>query len=649
MKPKTERIVGPTLCRRASVEKKVDTTTRSVVVSFSSETPYVRDSWFDEPWIEVLDHSEEAVDLSRLLNGAPVLYNHSRWESSDRLGVVEKAWLEDGRGYAELRFSNRADVDGVWQDIEDGILKNVSVGYAIHERQLAREAKDGPSEYRVTRWEPMEISIVDIPADPTVGVGRSKETGTEYRITAVEDGEMPDQKEIPEVEQRVVQAAEPAPAPVDVEAVRQKALAAEKSRRFKVRHIFQAFADRAGVVEAMDSALDDPAVDETRAREVLLEVLGRGAEPLNDVSARIETGESQFQKFHRGAESALLIRAGLAQNDERNEFRGLSLHDLARRSLELRGVRTSGLDRMDLIGRAFTHSSSDFPTILANVASKAMLKGWEENAETFEAWTARGSLPDFKIAHRVDLNLFPSLPEVPEGGEFSYGTIGERGETIQLATYGRLFSITRQAVINDDLSAFSRIPTKMGRAAKRTIGSLVYAVLTNNDLMSDGIPLFDAQHGNIGTAAAPTTASFDEARTLMATQKDPDSYADGGLNIRPSYVLAPVALEGAISVVLASEREVTASNRNNTTPNSVRGMATLITDARLDADSTTAYYFAANPSTYDGIEVSYLDGNSSPMMEQQRGWNVDGTEFKVRIDAGVKALDYRTFVKNAGA
>ncbi|RWI85172.1 hypothetical protein [Mesorhizobium sp.] len=246
---------------------------------------------------------------------------------------------------------------------------------------------------------------------------------------------------------------------------------------------------------------------------------------------------------------------------------------------------------------------------------------------------------------RIDLNLFPSLSVVPEGAEYTYGTIGDRAETIQLATYGKMFSITRQAIINDDLNAFTKIPSRMGRAARRTIGNLVYAVVTDNAAMADGITLFHADHGNSGTGAFTMTA-VDAGRTAMALQQDPDSHATGGLNIRPAYALVPVEIEGKAKALMAAEFDPTGTQRN---PNTVRGLVTVVPEARLSTHSAVKWYLAANPNQHDTIEVAYLNGNSNPVLEQRDGWNVDGVEFKVRIDAGVKALDYRGLFYSTGS
>jgi len=439
---------------------------------------------------------------------------------------------------------------------------------------------------------------------------------------------------------------EPQKPVIDEAAIREQALAegrkAEADRVAAIRTIFKPFMASAGVQDLLDTCITNGECETHVAQAKLLEHLGNGSEP---VAGAVHVVEDAHDKFRQGASSALAYRAGLSTDrDAGNELRGYNLRELARASLQQAGVSTSGMSNLEMVGAAFTHSTSDFTSLLADVAHKSMLKGYEEAEETFQAWTNRGELTDFKPTKRVDLNSFPSLSKVAEGAEYTYGTVGDRGETVTLATYGKLFSITRQAIINDDLSAFTRIPMKMGRAAIRTVGDLVYAILTSNPTMSDGTALFDAGHSNVGTGGVISTATVDEMRTLMATQKE----GDASLNIRLANLIVPVALEGVAKVVRDSEKEV-GTTKNATIPNSVRGTFDVISDARLDADSALKWYGAAGNGMHDTVEVSYLDGNDMPYLEQQNGWNIDGAEFKVRIDAAATPLDFRTMAYNAGA
>lgn len=440
------------------------------------------------------------------------------------------------------------------------------------------------------------------------------------------------------------QAAAAAPTQEQINAAASAALAADKSRRDAIAVAFAKFSKVDGVSALERQCADDHSCTVDQANAKLLAHIARDATPI--AGTRVVTIEDERDKFRAGVSNAIMARSGLAKQDSANQYRGYSLFEIARASMENAGIKTGGMDKMALVAAAFTHTGSDFPLLLANVAEKAMMKGYEEAEETFQLWTTAGVLSDFKAAKRVDLNTFPALAEVADGAEYSYATIGERGESIQLATYGKRFSITRHTIINDDLDAFSKIPRRMGRAAIRTVGNLAYAVLTGNPTMSDGVALFHASHGNVPTGAAISTASVDAMRVAMAKQTDGEATA---LNVRLAHLLVPVALEGTARVVAESEFEVGASAKNNTVPNSVRGTFDVISDARLDVASANTWYGAANSAMHDTVEVAYLDGNQAPTLEQQSGWAVDGVEFKVRIDAGVKALDHRTLAMNAGA
>ncbi len=137
-----------------------------------------------------------------------------------------------------------------------------------------------------------------------------------------------------------------------------------------------------------------------------------------------------------------------------------------------------------------------------------------------------------------------------EGAEYKYVTTGDKQATIALATYGELFSITRQAIINDDLNMLTDVPMKLGRAAKSTIADLVYAILTSNPKIStDNVSLFDkAKHANVLESAAMDVASLDKARQLMRVQKEGERH----LNIRPAFVLVPTAMESVANQVIRS-------------------------------------------------------------------------------------------------
>ncbi|WP_205859287.1 ClpP-like prohead protease/major capsid protein fusion protein [Pleionea sediminis] len=421
-----------------------------------------------------------------------------------------------------------------------------------------------------------------------------------------------------------------------------------ESLRDRNRAIIEAFKPFPQLNDLQAECLADVDLSLDDARTQLLAKLGEQSAPSGGGfhGSYIDNGHADKDAMVM----ALQCRAHLTDRLEVKDlgaYQTMSLLEMARAALQCKGIGTASYaSKLELVGAAFTHSTSDFGNVLMDVAHKAMLRGYEEAQETFQQWTYKGSLSDFKVTQRVALNAYPSLSEVKEGAEYSYGTVGDRAEPIMLATYGKLFTITRQAIINDDLQVFTRIPMLMGRAAIRTVGDLVYAVLTSNPKLSSGTELFHASHKNLlsGASSALSVNALDKARSQMATQKREHETA---LNIRPAYLLIPAALEGTAKELMESSSSLE-NQKNSGVINKVRGMAQVISEGRLDAANPASWYLAANPSMHDTVEVAYLDGNDRPYLEQQEGFTVDGVASKVRIDAGVKALDYMGLFKGNG-
>lgn len=422
--------------------------------------------------------------------------------------------------------------------------------------------------------------------------------------------------------------------------------AAAQRRESQIAALWRNLPDMPAVAQLKNSQdINTMSVEQIRA--AALTALGQGttptAPPRQDVGAFADNGNA----VQDGMIEALLDRAGVAKSqDKSNHFRTMSLAEMARASLTEKGVSISAYgSKMQMVGAAFTHTSSDFGHVLLNVSEKAMLRGWEYSGETFPVWTKKGTLSNFHTSRRAGLGGFPSLPKVKEGAEYKYVTADDRGAPIALATYGGLFSITRQAIINDDMSAFQAIPANMGRAASRTIGDLVYAILMSNNAFTDDKALFHNDHGNIITSAEGFVPNaLGEARKQMRMQKDSHGNT---LNIAPAFVIVPAALESIAMQVLRST-SIPGAETNSGIMNPVNSMGELVVESRLDAHSPDNWYVAAELGS-DTVEVAYLDGVDTPYLEQQEGWSVDGVSYKCRIDAGVAPLDYRGMVRGSKA
>ncbi|EES6812407.1 Clp protease ClpP [Escherichia coli] len=417
----------------------------------------------------------------------------------------------------------------------------------------------------------------------------------------------------------------------------------EQERLNGIRELFGTFNGKYN--DLAINCLADAGCSVEDARERLLMAMGKESTPTNKSTpanlyyAYTDNGNITGDAMRQG----LSARLGHEQAERGNPYAMMSLFDMAQASLNHRGISTGTYStRSQIVNAAFTHSSSDFTHILAGGAEKSVLAGWEHSGETFRQWTKKGSLSNFREARRVGLNGFSTLNKVPEGAEYKYITTSDRGEPIALATYGNIFSITRQAIINDDLDQLSTVPMAMGRAAARTVGNLVNLVLTGNGKLSDGVALFDKKHNNL-IDLGMTTPGLSAARHAMRIQKDKNGEV---LNIAPKFLLVPAALEDRALQMINSTAPFGA-DKNSGIFNPYHKLLDIIVDPRLDDVSVNQWYMLSAQGT-DTIEVAYLDGNDEPYLEQQEGFIVDGVAWKVRIDAGVAALDYRGMVKSSG-
>lgn len=624
-----KRSVLGNYCRETTIDH-VDTDSRTVELSFSSETPYGR--WFGD---EILCHDEECINLERFNNGlGTVLFNHDR---DAVVGHIEKVWLEDNRGKALVRFDTDEQSETIFQKVQSGTLQGVSVGYAIYRYEVLEDEDtkstngrfNGPA-YVVTDWEPLEISIVSVPADPTVGVGRSAEE-IHTSIDTQEDNTRMDQEKTLEVQE--VKSTEPVETGL-TQADLQKAMEQERKRTSEITALFRDF-DVEGADEAIVMGVS---VDEARAM-VMDQLRARNK------GVSVTMGEAESDKFRAAAQDAVLMAAGIPVADAApgaQELRGHSMVELAREALQREGLQANFGDNMEL-ARAAINSTSTFPAIMANLANKSVMVGFNEAETTYQIWAGKGSNRDFKEAARVALSEAGNLELVPEGGQFQQDFLGEASARTKVATYGKLFSLTRQAIINDDLGLFSKIATKYGSAAKRLVNKMVYAQLTDNVKMQDGVALFDNKHGNVaGTGEALSVKAIAKAITAMRRQKG--ITGDATLNITPKYLVVPPELEMTAYQIVNSTAAVDGVNSGVANP--YKGRFVVVADAELtDPD---AWYLVADASQHDTIEVTYLNGVETPRLETRQGFEVDGIEYKVAFDCGVSALDFRGLYKNAG-
>lgn len=386
------------------------------------------------------------------------------------------------------------------------------------------------------------------------------------------------------------------------------------------------------------------------------------------LAPRIEAGEDSRDKWQRGALHWLLIKSGKRELIERHaakigspevidpgEFRGLTLLDLARQALDRSGsgALPRGASRDELFGRALTQrsggmtSTGDFPVLLESVVNKVLLASFGLAPLTWNRFCATGSVSDFRPSTRYRKGSFGRLDPLIEGGEIKTKAIPDgKKESIRAGTFGNIVSITRQALINDDLGATVGLAADIGEGAAWSVEADVFDLLALNSglgpTMTDGQTLFHATHANIGTGSALSVAGLDADRALLARQKGPND--NRFISLRPSVLLVPTELRGAALILNASQFDPDAVNKLQL-PNKVAGLFREVIDTPL-LTGTRRYTFSDQAPA---IEVVFLDGNTLPYTETRDGWRVDGTDFKVVYDYGVGAIEHRGAVTNAGA
>lgn len=663
----------PTLeLRAAVVPKTVDIEKRTVQVTWTTGARVLRG--YFEPFWEELSLDPKHVRMKRLQNGAPLLDSHLSYELRNVLGVTETAELEAKKGTATVRFDKGVEGEEAFRKVVDGILRSISVGYRIYKMEKVEGGEGKVPVYRAVDWEPYELSLV------AVGADAGAVTRSEHRINVCEFIEelrtMADDAETPTA--AGVQAGTTAgtagtagtaatAAPKSADAAAASAIrAAEQERMLGIQRVARALkrpdAEADAAIKAGTSLADyRAAAQDAFADSETITVDKR--------DPRIQPGEDSRDKWLRGASAWLMQRAavaGVIGDDAKKrgekaeldpgEFRGLRMVDLARQALERSGVRTAGMLPMDVIGQALTQRSSggmastgDFPVLLENTLHKVLLASYGTTPDTWSQFCSVGSVSDFRPHKRYRLGTFAQLSALNELGEFTNKAIPDGvKESISAGTKGNIIAISRQALINDDLSAFSSLATMLGRAARLSIEVDVYALLASNSglgpTMNDGQTLFHATHNNIGTGAALSVASLDADRVVMAQQKDPSG--NEYLDLRPAIMVLPVGLGGAARVINQAQYDVDVSNKFQI-PNKVVGLFRTIVDTpRL---SGTRRYMFADPSIAPTIEVVFLDGQQQPFMDINQPWRVDGVEWKVRLDYGVGGVDFRGATTNAGA
>lgn len=621
---------------------------RTVEVIFYSGATVDRFPPFDDPYRLSFSLDKGAVRLDRFNAGAPLVDNHSTFGSVSEsvLGVIEKAWLADDGGHAQVKIA--ADKPEILARIKDGVLRNFSMGARIHQLRDVTEKGDATKHFMAIDWEPQELSIVPIPADP--GAQALAEQRPERFRCVLVDGASSATKEtrmsdLTKADLAADDAKPGVPASSGGESITETArLFDEAIERDKARKAeFQRLGDAFGCDELFIARHFQLGTSAAKFAELAAaDRAGRAPKTVNDIAFG-DDYDSVPWRSDRMVEALEARALRKAPPEAAKQYAYASFSDIARETLEwnkkVRGVARD--DKGRLIELAL-HTTSDFPLILGNLLNKVMLPAYENAQPTYRRIAAQKTFNDFRAHNFLRAGDFPIPLQTNEHGEFKYGTMSENREQVTLATYGRIIGFSRQSLVNDDVGGFADMAAKAGTRIVDFENATFFTNCVNagsglGPTLSDSIAVYNASHNNTTSAGALSNTLLGEAWSKMMQQTSLDGLK---LNNEPRILLVPTP---SVALARALTKDIPAAQASNV--NVFTGLE-VIADANLGIG--TRFYVLADPGRLPNYVYGYLGGASGPRSEVRQGFEIDGVEFKIAIDFGVGAIDYRGGVTGAG-
>lgn len=603
------------------------------------------------------------------------------------VGTVKDISRNDNAVEGVPQFASTADGQKYETLYREGHLSDVSIGgqrlqvkYLERGEKFSHLGRDYTGPMRlVMRWKPVHLGLVGTGADPRAKMSLAERAYVDpYGVQRHMEAEQNVETEVATkpVEQEVTREASASGKPTAEKSV--KEIVAEEFQRRRDEELarekaaaeqYALIAKSHGVPDAQRVALD--LAREGATMEAALErfVTLRGAtrQPVN-----IYGVESSDDKYRAASHDGFLSRAYQAASVRApddfkpapgwQDFRRTSMKELAKDLLIRSGDFRPGMDDREILrtsmdlsrasdGAAY-HSTGSFSNLLLDAFSKVLRATWENTPSTFQDWIrVADPLPDFKNRNVIRLSEVGNLPMVPENTDYKDASLSDLKETYRAYKRGSIVSLTWEAWVNDDLNGFSRIVALQGSAAKRTVNQSVYQILFDNPTLSaDSVALFHssshANDANSGTGTALSVSALNTAYTAFATKTGLNS--DVILGLSPRYLIVPAAYFNTAWQIVASPADPSVGG--NTTgsagvlnlygPSGARPLQ-IIMEPLIDGNDSTSWYLAADPMVIDTIELAYLQGEETPVFEQETGFVSDTIKWKVRQSWGVHPIEYR--------
>lgn len=640
-----------------------------------------------------------AADLPRQI---PLVDSHNHGSVDNILGSIRELRIEGNELSGRAYFSRKPAAVSAFNDMRDGHLTDISVGFfrqketyveAEKEGQINGQRIKGPARL-VTRWAPFEGSAVTVGADRHSTFGRvpalrayidpegAKEEAmnAEYRAFLVEQGMPADTADDAglawaKANLRAGTATATLKNPsggskevivetknIDTDALSKRMIELERARVMTIRNS----AELAGVTARFADALITAGDDAPTAQGKIIAEQARTRQ-----AHGIQPIASEKESFRSAVMDGLSLRFGAAIEKPakgHREFQHTRFLDLARRCAVQEGMEARSLDDRDVIRQLFNSNVSarasdgqaylttgNFSNLLLDAQNKTLLASFMNVPTTYQIWARQGqSVPDFKNINRVRLGEIGNQPHVEENGDYKDMSISDAKESYTVEKRGSLVSLTYEAMRNDDLGGFSRLVQLQGAAMKRTINRSVYQILFDNPTLSDGVAIFhSSSHGANLVTSAFTVAVLNTAYSAMALQTGLNT--DTILGIVPRYVVHAPGITGTVWSILNSiaDPAVGGSAVGNSGSANIYGpqggrKLSAIEEPILAGNDADSWYLIADNSQVDTIEYTFLQGEESPVFEQETAFIQDAVKYKVRQTWGTKCIDYRGLYKSTG-
>ena len=375
------------------------------------------------------------------------------------------------------------------------------------------------------------------------------------------------------------------------------------------------------------------------------------------IGSRITVTSDESDKFRAAAADGILLRYGVTPvnpSDGANKFRALSIRDIVIDCLEREAPgedyrHKDSTQLYETAARGFYNPTAAFPAILDAVIQKSYTEGLKKNKTQYEKWVGAGSLPNFKKSqnHEYIMSLGGTLAEIPENGELpSYTPLDVAMPERQLKTFGRQFTMTREAFINDDIGLLTTMPQRYAAMSANTQNQLVYSLLLQNKEIFDGKALFDVSRGNtLKTGTGVTLKAIETMIYLLGIQKDA---AGNQLQLTPDLFIVPLGMGTPLRQILSSPYIHTTDNTQAYNPYADMNF-TIIEDVTINNMSKTG---AALPwfmgVAGEAIQIDYLNGQKEANIKRGEKPGTLGFVWDVYHDFGVSVKHPQALIRNPG-